>query len=512
MMNILIADFDRKFVDELQRNWSVAGTNLLVCSDEKTLMPLVKKTSIDLAFIEVPFLMLDNMDMISYLKERQPNIEIFVLCDDRNWQGAASAITRGASSFLKKPITLSLLENTASKIQAQQQNKSNTQLMESQVLDSLLGDTPEMRKILKTVYKVAPTNSTLLITGESGSGKEFLANIVHRYSKRANEPFVPVNCGAIPENLVESELFGSKKGSYTGSTADKKGLFESANGGTLFLDEVGELSLATQVKLLRFLQSHEIRRVGETDARYLDIRIIAATNRDLQQSMREGRFREDLYYRLNTFHLELPPLRDRKPVIPNLIRYFILKSKEAQGKEIRDLEPAALYALTKYPYPGNIRELENIVEHAIVLSEGGIIKLEDLPEEVQIEAREKTVAIPHLKDHRDNVVREESEEVEDVEKSAENPIGKPINFVSITGKTDSAGLLTHNPTKYLTHTPEPAEEEILSLDEMERRHILHALSICKGNKTEVCKKLGISRATLWRKLKELKIEMDGGED
>ena len=519
MMNILIADFDRKFVEELQRNWSVAGTNLLVCSDDKTLMPLIKKTSIDLAFIEVPFLMLDNMDLISYLKERQPGVEIFVLCDDRNWQGAASAITRGASSFLKKPVTLSLLESTASKIQAQQQNKSNTQLMESQVLDSLLGDTPEMRKILKTVYKVAPTNSTLLITGESGSGKEFLANVVHRYSKRANEPFVPVNCGAIPENLVESELFGSKKGSYTGSTADKKGLFESANGGTLFLDEVGELSLATQVKLLRFLQSHEIRRVGETEARYLDIRIIAATNRDLKQAMHEGRFREDLYYRLNTFHLQLPPLRDRKPVIPNLIRYFILKNKEAQGKEIHDLEPAALYALTKYPYPGNIRELENIMEHAIVLSEGGVIKLEDLPEYVQVEAREKTVAIPHIKD--DGSYNESAsepacanvEETEEDEKSAENPLGKPIHFEPISGKTDSAGLLTHNPTKFITHNPVPAEEEeILSLDEMERRHILHALSICKGNKTEVCKKLGISRATLWRKLKELKIEMDGGED
>ena len=517
-MNILIADFDRKFVEELQRNWSVAGTNLLVCSDDKTLMPLIKKTSIDLVFIEVPFLMLDNMDLISYLKERQPGVEIFVLCDDRNWQGAASAITRGASSFLKKPVTLSLLESTASKIQAQQQNKSNTQLMESQVLDSLLGDTPEMRKILKTVYKVAPTNSTLLITGESGSGKEFLANVVHRYSKRANEPFVPVNCGAIPENLVESELFGSKKGSYTGSTADKKGLFESANGGTLFLDEVGELSLATQVKLLRFLQSHEIRRVGETEARYLDIRIIAATNRDLKQAMHEGRFREDLYYRLNTFHLQLPPLRDRKPVIPNLIRYFILKNKEAQGKEIHDLEPAALYALTKYPYPGNIRELENIMEHAIVLSEGGVIKLEDLPEYVQVEAREKTVAIPHIKD--DGSYNESAsepayanvEETEEDEKSAENPLGKPIHFEPISGKTDSAGLLTHNPTKFITHNPAPAEEEILSLDEMERRHILHALSICKGNKTEVCKKLGISRATLWRKLKELKIEMDGGED
>lgn len=517
-MNILIADFDRKFVEELQRNWSVAGTNLLVCSDDKTLMPLIKKTSIDLAFIEVPFLMLDNMDLISYLKERQPGIEIFVLCDDRNWQGAASAITRGASSFLKKPVTLSLLESTASKIQAQQQNKSNTQLMESQVLDSLLGDTPEMRKILKTVYKVAPTNSTLLITGESGSGKEFLANVVHRYSKRANEPFVPVNCGAIPENLVESELFGSKKGSYTGSTADKKGLFESANGGTLFLDEVGELSLATQVKLLRFLQSHEIRRVGETEARYLDIRIIAATNRDLQQAMHEGRFREDLYYRLNTFHLQLPPLRDRKPVIPNLIRYFILKNKEAQGKEIHDLEPIALYALTKYPYPGNIRELENIMEHAIVLSEGGVIKLEDLPEYVQVEAREKTVAIPHIKDagglkeSASEPVFNNTEEAEENEKSAENPLGKPIHFEPISGKTDSAGLLTHNPTKFITHNPAPAEEEILSLDEMERRHILHALSICKGNKTEVCKKLGISRATLWRKLKELKIEMDGGEE
>lgn len=518
MMNILIADFDRKFVEELQRNWSLNGTNLQVCSDEKTLMALIKKTSIDLAFIEVPFLMLDNMDLISYLKERQPGVEIFVLCDDRNWQGAASAITRGASSFLKKPVSLSLLESTASKIQAQQQNKSNTQLMESQVLDSLLGDTPEMRKILKTVYKVAPTNSSLLITGESGSGKEFLANVVHRYSKRANEPFVPVNCGAIPENLVESELFGSKKGSYTGSTADKKGLFESANGGTLFLDEVGELTLATQVKLLRFLQSHEIRRVGETEARYLDIRIIAATNRDLQKAMHEGRFREDLYYRLNTFHLQLPPLRDRKPVIPNLIRYFILKNKEAQGKEIHDLEPAALYALSKYPYPGNIRELENIMEHAIVLSEGGIIKLEDLPEYVQVEAREKTVAIPHIKDagnYKESAsepVRDIVEEVEEDEKSAENPIGTPIHFEPISGKTDSAGLLTHNPTKYLAHNPEPVEEEILSLDEMERRHILHALSICKGNKTEVCKKLGISRATLWRKLKELKIEMDGGEE
>ena len=479
-MNILIADLDESFISDIQRSWSLGDTNLILCSDRDTLMPLVKKDSIDLAFIEVPLLTLSNMDMVSYLKERNPGIEIFVLCDSKNWPGATSAIARGANSFLMKPATVEQLEETAKKIQAQQQNKSTHQLMESQVLDSLLGDTPEMRKILKTVYKIAPTTSTVLITGESGSGKEFLANVIHRYSKRANAPFVAVNCGAIPENLIESELFGSKKGSYTGSTADKKGLFESANGGTLFLDEVGELSAATQVKLLRFLQSHEIRRVGENEARYLDVRIIAATNRNLQQAMEEGGFREDLYYRLNTFHLHLPPLRERRVVIPTLVRYFVLKNQDTTGKEIKELEPAAQYALSKYPYPGNIRELENIIEHAMVLSEGGIIRLEDLPESVQEEAREKTLAIPHQKAEQE---------------VAAIPLQPASSTVTAESATEGSGA------------GEDAGE-ILSLEEMERRHILHALSVCKNNKTEVCKRLGISRATLWRKLKELQIAVE----
>mgnify|MGYP004447767247 FL=1 len=315
-MNVLIADLDTNFVSTVQRTWSIQDTRFFVCTNKDALMPLAKNNSIDIAFIEVPFLMLGDMDVVSFLKEHHPGIEIYILCDDKNWLGAASAVSRGAKSFLKKPVSIHLLEDAVKKMQSTLQNRTTSQLMESQVLDSLLGNTPEMRKILKTVYKIAPTTSTVLITGESGSGKEFLANIVHRYSKRSDAPFVAVNCGAIPENLVESELFGAKKGSYTGSTIDKKGLFESANGGTLFLDEVGELSAATQVKLLRFLQSREIRRVGENESRYLDVRIIAATNRDLQQAMNTGRFREDLYYRLNTFHLHLPPLRDRAPVIP----------------------------------------------------------------------------------------------------------------------------------------------------------------------------------------------------
>ncbi|MBR2198967.1 MAG: sigma-54-dependent Fis family transcriptional regulator [Fibrobacter sp.] len=479
-MNILIADLDDSFISDIRSSWSLSDTELILCSDRESLMPLVKKDSIDLAFIEVPLLTHSNMDMVSFLKEKNPGIEIFVLCDSKNWPGATSAIARGANSFLMKPATVEQLEDIAKKIQAQQQNQSTHQLMESQVLDSLLGDTPEMRKILKTVYKIAPTTSTVLITGESGSGKEFLANVIHRYSKRANSPFVAVNCGAIPENLIESELFGSKKGSYTGSTADKKGLFESANGGTLFLDEVGELSPATQVKLLRFLQSHEIRRVGETEARYLDVRIVAATNRDLQLAMEDGRFREDLYYRLNTFHLHLPPLRERRPVIPTLVHYFVLKNKEITGKEITELEPAAQYALSKYAYPGNIRELENIVEHAIVLSENGVIRLEDLPENVQEEAREKTLAIPH-------------------QKTEQEVTALPLQSSTVSAKSETTRGITDD---------EDASGEILSLEEMERRHILHALSVCKNNKTEVCKKLGISRATLWRKLKELQIAVE----
>lgn len=480
-MNILIADLDDSFISDIRRSWSLKDTELILCSDRESLMPLVKKDSIDLAFIEVPLLTHSNMDMVSFLKEKNPGIEIFVLCDSKNWPGATSAIARGANSFLMKPATVEQLEDIAKKIQAQQQNNSTHQLMESQVLDSLLGDTPEMRKILKTVYKIAPTTSTVLITGESGSGKEFLANVIHRYSKRASSPFVAVNCGAIPENLIESELFGSKKGSYTGSTADKKGLFESANGGTLFLDEVGELSPATQVKLLRFLQSREIRRVGETEARYLDVRIVAATNRDLLQAMEQGKFREDLYYRLNTFHLHLPPLRERRVVIPTLVRYFVLKNQETTGKEIKELEPAAQYALSKYAYPGNIRELENIVEHAIVLSEDGIIRLEDLPESVQEEAREKTLTIAHQKS--------ETKEVTAI----------PLQPSNTSPKQESGRNKVES---------DEDESEILSLEEMERRHILHALSVCKNNKTEVCKRLGISRATLWRKLKELQIAVE----
>src|SRR5690554_647501 len=461
-MKILLADSNKFFAQSIFNDWKTDDSTIEVITQLEDFILSIDRSKFDIAFLSVEFLFYKNMVMISYLNEKKPNIEIIVLCEAKSLPAAESAVSRGAQAYLLKPISIEVLESKVKKLASKLRQKSDSRLMEDHLLDSLLGDTPEMRKILKTLYKIAPTTSTILITGESGSGKEFLANTIHRLSKRSEEAFVPVNSGAIPENIVESELFGSKKGAFTGAVADKKGLFETASKGTLFLDEVGELSLATQVKLLRFLQNHEIRRVGETENRYLDVRIIAATNQNLQKAMEEGTFREDLYYRLNTFHIHLPPLRKRKVVIPRIIKYFSLKYNEQHGKSIQNIDPAAQMALFAYDYPGNIRELENIIEHAIVLSENGWIRLEDLPEHV-------------------------------------------------------SQVQTTSPNKFLTHhqdtsikslSQESPSEEIESLSQIEKKHIIKVLDLMKGNKTETANKLGISRATLWRKLKEHEIDLD----
>lgn len=468
-MNVLLADTDKAFVDRVAASWSVPDTSLFTVSDSSSLMNTIEEASIDFAFVDVALLLHKDVDVISFLKSRHPQAEAVALCSPNSAKEAEEALSRGAVSYLVKPVKERTLEDTAKKYLTSVEASSDYREMQGHLLENLLGDTPEMQKILRLLYKVAPTTSSILITGESGSGKEFLARIVHKLSKRSDGPFVAVNCSAIPENLVESELFGSKKGAYTGSTMDKKGLFEEANGGTLFLDEIGELSQATQVKLLRFLQSHETRRVGETESRHLDLRILAATNADLALEMANRTFREDLYYRLNTFHIAVPPLRNRREVIPNLIKYFILKFEKDQDKRIQKIDAAAQMALATYDYPGNVRELENIVEHAIVLSENGTIRLEDLPEELSSRSTH------------------------------------PSDLLPAPGKDSSMEVRADVDTgaKPAVHAP----ESIITLDEMEKRHILHALDICKGNKTEVAERLGISRATLWRKLKDHKIEI-----
>jgi len=455
---ILLADSDKKFVNEVLELWSITEVPISAVTNAADIISAAASGKISVAFLNADFLWVAELDAVSYLKDHNPGIEIFVLCEQKNLPAAEASLSRGASKYLLKPITVTSLENAVRKALQKRSNKKNYQLMESLVLDELFGNTPEMQKILKTIYKIAPTTSTVLITGESGTGKEFASNIIHRLSKRADEPFLAVNCGAIPENIVESELFGSRKGAFTGAV-DKKGLLEEADGGTVFLDEIAELSQAAQVKLLRFLQSREIRRVGENENRTLDVRIIAATNRNVMEEVKNGTFREDLYYRLNTFHIELPPLRERRSVITNLIKHFIIKLQNETGKTIRRISQPAQVALKSYDYPGNIRELENIIEHAMVMAENDEITLEDLPE-----ALHPSYAIP-----------------------------------------ESRYLLSQ------TAKPQSEDTEELSLAELERRHIIKVFEKYK-NVSQTAEKLGISRTTLWRKLEEYKVELNSPTD
>jgi DNA-binding NtrC family response regulator len=453
---ILLADSDKKFVNEVLESWSITEVSASAVTNTADMISAAASGKVSVAFLNADFLWVAELDAISYLKDHNPGIEIFVLCEQKNLPAAEASLSRGASKYLLKPITVATLENSVRKALQKRKNKKSYQLMESQVLEELFGNTPEMRKILKTIYKIAPTASTVLITGESGTGKEFASNIIHRLSKRADEPFLAVNCGAIPENIVESELFGSRKGAFTGAV-DKKGLLEEADGGTVFLDEIAELSQAVQVKLLRFLQNREIRRVGENENRTLDVRIIAATNRNVMEEVKKGTFRGDLYYRLNTFYIELPPLRERRSVISSLIKHFIIKHQNEMGKTIRRISQPAQIALKSYDYPGNIRELENIVEHAMVMAESDEITLEDLPETL----------------HPSYVIPE---------------------------------------SRYLpsqTAKPQSEYSEDLSLAELERRHIIKVFEKYK-NVSQTAEKLGISRTTLWRKLEEYKVELNDG--
>jgi transcriptional regulator with PAS, ATPase and Fis domain len=311
---------------------------------------------------------------------------------------------------------------------------------------NMVGISPKMQLIFETISRIAQTDITVLINGESGTGKELVAKAIHKLGNRSNNPFLVVNCGAIPENLIESELFGHVKGAFTGAIAPKHGLFETANHGTIFLDEIAELPILLQVKLLRFLQDGEIKKVGSNDTIKLDVRVLSATNRNLSKSLKEGNFRSDLYYRLNVIQLNLPSLRDRKEDIPLLIQHFLKKFNQKFQKQVNNISQNVRDLLLSYSWPGNVRELENAIERAVALTVGNMISLYDLP--------------PHLLSFQ--------------EEAAEESFQK-------------------HPT----------------LKEIEKEHILETLEICEWNYEEASKLLGISRTTLWRKLKEYNLDDTG---
>jgi transcriptional regulator with PAS, ATPase and Fis domain len=324
-----------------------------------------------------------------------------------------------------------------------------------------------MRRIFRLVSKVARTDSTVLLTGESGTGKELVARAIHLQSRRTSGPFVPVNVGALPESLVESELFGYARGAFTGATIDRPGLIEAAEGGTLFLDEIGDMPLTSQIKLLRTLESNEVRRLGETTSRLVDVRVIAATHRDLQHMAVEGRFREDLYYRLNVVQIDLPPLRERREDIGLLASYFLDRIARREGRTLR-FSPAVAALLESHDYPGNVRELENAVEHAFTVAEGDILLPDDLP----------------------------------------GPIRAPrlLPQSRHDGTPAAAGPAAPGPGA----APDAASlRDGWTIAEVEREHIQRVLERHHGNATAAAKQLGISRTTLWRKLRQYGLRRSG---
>jgi DNA-binding NtrC family response regulator len=343
---------------------------------------------------------------------------------------------------------------------------------------SLLGQSPGMKRVIHLAQKVAPTDSTVLITGETGTGKELLARAIHAASRRSGGPFIAVNASAIPENLQESELFGHKKGSFTGAQGDRRGLFEEASGGSLLLDEVGDTSLSLQVKLLRSLQSGSVRRVGESVERPVDVRIIAATNRPLGDLVAKGLFREDLFFRLNVVHLHLPPLRERGGDLALLLQVNLLRFAKRLARPVTRFSPEALALLSDYLYPGNVRELENIVHHSVLMADGEEIQSGDLPAYL--------LARPHLLPH--------------------NALEVPREAWVRPGSGTEAGSRPAFAAPVLD-----LGDGFLTLAQMEEMLIRATLERLKGNQSAVAKTLDVSRSTLWRKMKEYKILADETE-
>ena len=354
-------------------------------------LALVDSFGPDCVLTDVRMPKMGGIDLLVTLRAKGNDATVIVMSAYGNMDQAIEAMKAGAYDYVQKPFKPDEVVLTLRKAEEREALRRENRALREEIrkdfkFEDILAKSPNMQEVFRTIAKVADYKTTVLITGESGVGKELVARAVHRRSQRPG-PFVPVNCGAIPENLLESELFGHKKGAFTDAVQDRRGLFEEATGGTLFLDEIGELPLGLQVKLLRVLEDEKIRRLGETRDITVDVRIIAATHRDLQAETRAGRFREDLFYRLNVLPIHVPPLRERREDIPLLVEHFVSRNNARLGTGLRGLDTEARRLLYEYPWPGNVRELENTIERAMVLADGEFIVAHDLPERIR-EARD----------------------------------------------------------------------------------------------------------------------------
>ncbi len=444
-VSVLVVDDQAPIRESMVITFRREGYDVQSAKSGEEAIDLLFNKPFDLVVTDLRLGGISGIEVLKRAKELFPDTEVVVMTAYGTIEGAVEAIKSGAYDYLTKPFQPQELTLVAQRALERKGLTQRVRLFEQAVRDQdpfkdIISASPAIDEVLKMVDQVARLDSTVLITGESGTGKELVARALHALSPRKDKPLVIVNCGAIPENFQESELFGHTKGAFTGAHVDKRGLFDEAHGGTAFLDEVGELTPMAQVKMLRFLQNGEVRRVGTTASRNLDVRIIAATNRNLHKEVEGGGFREDLFYRLNVIPIELPPLRDRREDIPALALHFMRRI--AERMDIRNpppISPRAMDLLLKQPWRGNVRELENIMERASALDRDGIIGIDDLP----------------------------------------------------------FGDSHRNEDRIIDH----ARTSALTLAEIEKEYILEVLAECGGSRKNTAKRLGITTATLWRKLK-----------
>ncbi len=411
----------------------------------------VKKQFFDLVLMDIRMPGMNGLEALRQIKALSPGIVVFIVTAFQSVETAREALRQGASDYIVKPVDVEeLVANIEREFSYRDLQRENTLLKErlgEQFAESnIIARSPKMREVLENIALIAPSDATVLILGESGTGKELIANLIHERSIRAKKPFIKLNCAALTEALLESELFGHEKGSFTGATERKPGRFELANGGSFFLDEVGEMSPTTQVKLLRVLQEQRFERVGGTESITVDTRIIAATNKELDKELEASRFREDLYYRLNVVPIQLPPLRGRKEDIPPLAEYFLKLYGEKNHRETVKILPEALDLMIRYDWPGNIRELENTIERGVIITRSEYLTPDELPPNLRKIAESKT------------------------HDGSETPVGSTIK-------------------------------------EMEKEFIARTLTSADGNRTRTAKILGITRKTLQNKIREYKLDL-----
>jgi DNA-binding NtrC family response regulator len=382
---ILVVEDEDKLRRVLLLQLESAGFEADGAATAEQALPL--STVADLIITDLRLPDMDGLELIRQFQSRGVRVPVIVITAHGSVEAAVEAMKMGATDFLQKPFSLDHLTTVVQKVMAVQSLKDENQRLREQLdqryqFDNIIGRSAAMREIFHTVERVAPTRATVLLAGESGVGKDMIARAIHHHSPRRNRPFVKINCTALPENLMESELFGYEKGAFTGATASKPGKFEQADNGTAFLDEIGDVPGNIQVKLLRVLQERQFERLGSNLTRNVDVRVVAATNVDLRAALEEGRFREDLYYRLNVVPINIPPLRDRKEDIPFLAIHFVKKLSAELGSVAKEISPAAMDRLVMHSWPGNVRELENTIERSMVLASNEVLQ----PADIRIEA------------------------------------------------------------------------------------------------------------------------------